>query len=125
MVESARKERATSPAPASLGTSSFDAESARLRTLLAEQLERDALREARETVVALLCLCPNDPDALSAREFLDEQLAIADSVPPGEVRRFVGHESGVSCVAFSPDGRLALSGSGGPTMGGDILARED
>jgi serine/threonine-protein kinase len=106
-------------------SSPFEAERQRLRERLTEQIERDALREARETVVALLCLCPNDPDALSAREFLDEQLAIADSSRAGEVRRFEGHESGVTCVAFAPDGLRAVSGGGGPAKGGELLARED
>jgi WD40 repeat protein len=34
---------------------------------------------------------------------------------PGEIRRFVGHQGSVKSVAFSPDGRLALSASGYPT----------
>jgi uncharacterized protein (TIGR03067 family) len=34
---------------------------------------------------------------------------------PGEVRRFLRHEGAVKCVAFTPDGRLALSASGFPT----------
>jgi WD40 repeat protein len=105
--------------------SSFDSECERLRAQLAEQIESDAFREARETVVALLCLRPNDPDALSAREFLDEQLALIDSNPRAEGRCFRGHTSGVTCVAFSPDATRAMSGSGGSGRSGDLLARED
>jgi WD40 repeat protein len=33
-----------------------------------------------------------------------------------EVRQFVGHKAAVICVAFSPDGKLALSGSGDRTV---------
>ena len=50
---------------------------------------------------------------------LDAALAIRERVrqlkekpePVGEVRRFEGHEAPVLAVAFSPDGRLALSGT--------------
>jgi WD40 repeat protein len=35
----------------------------------------------------------------------------------GEICRFEGHSNWVQCVAFSPDGRLALSGSGQPPRG--------
>ncbi|HXG09523.1 MAG TPA: WD40 repeat domain-containing serine/threonine-protein kinase, partial [Gemmataceae bacterium] len=35
---------------------------------------------------------------------------------PDEVRRFTGHTDGVSSVAFSPDGRYALSGSWDQTL---------
>jgi WD40 repeat protein len=54
---------------------------------------------------------------------LDAALAIRERVrqlkekpePVGEVRRFEGHDAPVLAVAFSPDGRLALSGTaGGP-----------
>jgi WD40 repeat protein len=103
----------------------FDAECDRLRARLAEQIETDALREARETVVALLCLRPDDEDALSAHTFLDEQLALIDSNPRAERRCFRGHASGVTCVAFSPDGKRAISGSGGSARSVDLLAPED
>jgi WD40 repeat protein len=105
--------------------SSFDAEYDRLRALLAEQIDRDALREARETVVALLCIRPNDEDALSARAFLDEQLSTAVSDRVGEIRRFDGHTGPVNSVVFSPDGRWAISGSGGALKNSDLLAQED
>jgi serine/threonine-protein kinase len=127
MAETSWRDAATSPRPRSPGPSgaSFEAESERLRTVLAEQIERDALREARETVVALLCLRPNDPDALSARAFLDDQLSAAGNSSAGECRRLDGHGSAVNCVAFAPDGRRAISGSGGTGMGDDLQARED
>jgi WD40 repeat protein len=49
-------------------------------------------------------------------------------VPPcpagvGEVCQFTGHSAWVQCVAFSPDGRLVLSGSGQPPR--DNLAEAD
>jgi WD40 repeat protein len=52
---------------------------------------------------------------------LDEAVAIRDCIrqlkekpePVGEVRRFEGHEAPVLALAFSPDGRLAVSGTAG------------
>jgi WD40 repeat protein len=41
----------------------------------------------------------------------------------GEVCRFVGHSHWVQCVAFSPDGRTVLSGSGQPP-GESVLAAD-
>jgi hypothetical protein len=37
----------------------------------------------------------------------------SDTLNPNEVRRFAGLTTQVHAVAFSPDGRTALSGSGG------------
>ena len=34
-----------------------------------------------------------------------------DDGPPGEIRRFTGHGAGVLCVAFTPDGQYAVTGS--------------
>lgn len=42
--------------------------------------------------------------------------AQADDNPMGEVRRFEGHEDKVTCVAFSPDGKTALSSSDDRTV---------
>jgi WD40 repeat protein len=41
------------------------------------------------------------------RSILDQE----DSPPAGQIRRFVGHRGCVVCLALSPDGRLAASGS--------------
>ena len=127
MAETSRTDHASQwdARPRSPGTATFEAEWQRLRALLAEQIERDALREARETVVALLCLRPHDPDALSARAFLDEQFAAAKNDGAGEVRRLTGHGGAVTCVAFAPDGRQAVSGSGGQGVSDDPQAREE
>jgi WD40 repeat protein len=95
-----------------LGRSSFDSQSAKLRVKLADQLEKNQLRLARETVLQLLCLNPNDADALNARILIDEHLATAITHPVGEIRRLSGHQAWVNCVAFSPDGRFAVSASG-------------
>ncbi len=92
---------------------SFEVERERLRALLAQQIEADAFRDARETAVELLCLCPGDEDARRARDFIEQQLAAADSVTVEECARFSGHGSSVNAVAFAASGRVAASGSGG------------
>lgn len=95
--------------------SSFELDCARLKLLLADQLSRHALREARDTVTAVLCLNPVDTEALSARDILDEQLKVTTPHPVGEVRRFEGHKSWVNSVVFSQDGTQALTGGGADT----------
>ncbi|OAI41217.1 hypothetical protein AYO40_03665 [Planctomycetaceae bacterium SCGC AG-212-D15] len=105
--------------------SGFVAETARMRLLLEKQLENNQLREARETAVALLCLNPNDPEALQAREFIEGQLAKATTHPVGEIRRLEGHQAAVNAVAISPDGKLALSGGGIPPGAGVFRPRMD
>ncbi|MBV9125842.1 MAG: protein kinase [Planctomycetes bacterium] len=107
------------------GMNSYETECQRLRTLLAGQMESNALREARETAVALLCLNPADPDGLQARAFLEDQLAQAASHPPGAVRRFEGHRQAITTVAISPDGTRVLSGSGKTGMGAEMKSGED
>ncbi len=94
---------------------SFEQECNRLKLLLGDQIERHALREARLTVISLLCLNPTDADVLQARALIDEQMAVAPPHPVGELRCFTSHKSWVNCVVFSPDGRTALSGGGGDT----------
>jgi len=54
-----------------------------LLDLLAEQIERNAFVEARETVAALLRLEPADRDLLAARAFLEDQLARAAPAATG------------------------------------------
>src|SRR5438874_2216194 len=100
--------------------SSAESESDRLTSLLTEQLERQALPEARETVAVLLRLKPGDQDALDIREMLDEQMETVTSGQVGQTRRFRGHKTWVNCVAFSPDGKRAISGSGGTFDGGEF-----
>src|SRR5262249_44887352 len=70
----------------------------RLKQLLADQIEQDAVDAARQTVAALLRLNPTDQDALGTRAFLDEEQAkvVADSIR--ETRRFTGHRNWVNCV---------------------------
>src|SRR5262245_31345177 len=87
-----------------------EAESERLTSLLTEQLERGAFPEARETVAVLLRLKPGDKDALDIREMLDEQMETVTSGQVGQTRRFRGHTTWVNCVAFSPNGKRAISG---------------
>jgi WD40 repeat protein len=58
--------------------------------------------------------------ALSADEVKARWSALAPATKPinekvGEVRRFLGHTADVHCVAYSPDGRYAVSCSGWPT----------
>jgi WD40 repeat protein len=93
----------------------FDGECLRLRQLLADQLEHDRLTEAQETVVALLCLNPNDADALGARDFIAQQRADTATHPVGEIHRLAGHQGPINAIAISPDGQLALSGGGTPS----------
>src|SRR5437773_1995703 len=73
----------------------------RLLDLLAEQIERNAFLEARETVAAMLRLQPADPDLRAAQAFVEDQLARARSAAP---LCFRGHRSFVNSVAFSFDG---------------------
>jgi serine/threonine-protein kinase len=86
--------------------------------LLGDQIERHALREARQTAIALLCLNPLDADVLGARALIDQQLEVTPPHPVGEVRCLKGHGNWVHCAVFSPDGRTALSGGGGDVQAG-------
>jgi WD40 repeat protein len=45
----------------------------------------------------------------------DKTLRLWDVATGKEVRSFSGHREWITSVAFSPDGRLALSGSGDNT----------
>lgn len=88
-----------------------DAEFDRLKLMLIDLLDRDALTEARDLVVAMLRLQPTDPEILEVQAFLEEQQA-APAERVGESARFEGHTDAIWTVAFSPDGRQLLSGSG-------------
>lgn len=79
----------------------------RLKDLLADQLERDALNEARETVAAILRIDPTDQEAMESRAFIEERLGAGGIV---EVHAFREHKGWVRSVAVAPDGRTALSG---------------
>jgi hypothetical protein len=85
----------------------------RLVGLLTEQLERGAFAEARKSVAALLRQNPEDQDARDIQSFLDEQMSAITSGQVGELRCLKKHRTWVNAVAFAPDGRRALSGSGG------------
>src|SRR5205807_2257828 len=65
-----------------------DPEFDRLKQTLADQIERDALAEARETVLAMLRINPTDAEAQEVRAFIDERL----SKPLTEVHAFTGHQ---------------------------------
>jgi serine/threonine protein kinase len=84
----------------------------RLKALLAEQIDRDALAKARDTAAAMLRLRPEDPEVLEARAFIDGRLGAA----PGEILCLAEHQGWVRCVALLPDGRRALSGGDDATL---------
>jgi hypothetical protein len=107
------------------GVAGFHAECARLRLVLADQIEKNQLRDARETVLAILCLNPGDADAMGARELIEEQLASAVTHPVGEIRRLMGHQSAVNSVAVTPDGGRAVSGGGILVGSGGFRTRTD
>ena len=87
--------------------SAGDEEFHRLKDLLADQLERDALSAARETAAAILRLNPGDEEALESRAFIEERLGAGGIT---EVHAYREHKGWVRAVAAGPDGRTALSG---------------
>jgi serine/threonine protein kinase len=109
MSESSSREE--QPGEAGSRRARVEAESDRLKLALADHIERNDYRAARDTVAALLRLKPTDVEALEAQDFLNTQPIEIE--PLGEYRQFSGHLGTVSSVAFSPDGRQALSGGGG------------
>jgi hypothetical protein len=67
--------RAFVPSPgASPAEINRDAELARLKRLLSDQLQQRAYSQARETLEVLMHLHPRDPDVQTARDFLAQQL---------------------------------------------------
>ena len=75
-----------------------------------EQLDRDA---AKASLEAATKAAPNQLDVAAA---LARARAMPDSAAARQLRSFEGHTGAVTSVAFSPDGRLALSGSNDKTL---------
>jgi hypothetical protein len=69
---------------------------------------RGAAPDLRGRAVATAALKKIDPDALA------RAIEAQEAKAPGEVLRLVGHRYWVQSVAYAPDGRSALSGSGQP-----------
>ncbi len=89
-----------------------DPEFERLKQILSDQIDKDALSEARETVLAMLRIDPTDAEAQEIRAFLDEKL----SAPLNELHVFTGHQGWVRSAVLSADGKRALSGSDDKTL---------
>jgi WD40 repeat protein len=85
----------------------------RLKALLADQIDHDALPKARDTVAAMLQLKPHDSEAVEAKAFIDERLA---APPQNEKACFRDHQGWVRSVTLTPDGRRALSASDDTTV---------
>jgi WD40 repeat protein/serine/threonine protein kinase len=122
-----RQAEAAGPAAAlaTLDPRELQAQFERLKTALADQIERDAIYEARATADALLRLAPEDKDVHDTITFLDEQLQALPVNALEEVRIFSGHRDRVNTVVFMPDGRRLLSGAGGTLTGGDYGEADD
>jgi serine/threonine protein kinase/DNA-binding beta-propeller fold protein YncE len=89
-------------------------ESTRKLRLQAEQISHDLLRRLDETETRLV---------LMQRRLLESERRLADAerllwLALGESRgtRLIGHERAVNCVAVTPDGRHAVSGSSDMTL---------
>lgn len=93
------------PSVVAPAVSTRDVEFERLKLLLADQIERDAVNEARDTVNAMLAIKPNDPEALEVREFIDQRSVVSMI----EEHVFTEHKGWVRSVAFSPDAKKAVS----------------
>jgi serine/threonine protein kinase len=104
-----RKAAAAKRPPANLAAGEYE----RLKALLAEQIDRDSFRQARQTVAAMIRLRPNDAEAIEVATFIEQRLA---TTSPREVLRLEGHEGWVRCVALAADGRRALSGGDDGTI---------
>ena len=115
-----------------LATAEFD----RLRSVLADQIDRDDFRNACETVAAMLRIRAADPEALEAQAFLNSRFRVdgsmdakkqATNVPHTAVNgrsRSGGlsealalhHKGWVRSVALTPDGGHAVSGGDDATV---------
>jgi WD40 repeat protein/serine/threonine protein kinase len=102
------------------------AEFERLKLLLADQIDKEAFTEARETVAAILKIRPEDQESLDAQAFLEETLGatseeskvegVADEEVGNQPLIFQDHQGWVRSVAFLPDGGRALSASDDTTI---------
>jgi serine/threonine protein kinase len=93
-----------SASPSADPTLEFD----RLKALLADQLERDAMNEARDTIAAILRMNPGDQEAVEAQIFVNERLSGAKNAE-SELAVFREHQAWVRGVGVSSDGRFAIS----------------
>src|SRR5262249_5235759 len=100
----------------------------RLRAaVLARAVEQKGLGEIRKLeshkdIVWCVALAPDGKTALSAggdqydngnwAKGTDFDIRVWDALAGKELRLLKGHTSGVTCVAFSPDGKQAISGGG-------------
>jgi WD40 repeat protein len=89
------------------------AEFERLKLLLADQIDKEAYVEARETTAAILEIKPDDQESLEAQAFIEQTLGPAAK---NEIRVFQDHQGWVRSVAFLPDGRRGISASDDATL---------
>src|SRR5712692_8546659 len=66
--------------PPTDGAQNQAAEFERLKLLLADQIDKEAFAEARETVASILRIKPDDQESLEAQAFIDETLGAAHEV---------------------------------------------
>lgn len=78
-----------------------------LKMTLVDQIDRDALLDARDTATTLLQRDSNDSESLQAVAFIDSRLKKAIC----QEHIFTGHDGWVRTVAVSSDGRWVLSGA--------------
>jgi WD40 repeat protein len=83
----------------------------RLLVEVTEHIEREALAQARRTLITLLRLRPKDPMVLEIQAFLETQSEASAETAP--LHRLPGHETWVNSVAFTADGKTAYTASGG------------
>jgi len=98
----------------------------RLKLLLADQIDKEAFAEARETVAAILKIRPDDRESLEAQAFIEETLGAAHEVSgpvsapkvtgSRQLQLFQEHTGWVRSVAFFPDGRRAISAGDDATV---------
>jgi serine/threonine protein kinase len=97
------------PTPEAAAATEFD----RLRSVLADQLDRDEFRKAFDTVTAMLRLRPGDAEALEARSFLNSRIQAESSM---EALCLTDHGGWIRSVALMPAGCHALSGGDDATL---------